>query len=178
MSPFRDAAEVFTEMLGARRSRACSYEDKILYTRRMHTVLDPFTVEVRGGVAYVGTAEPPELILIAPGGVAERAMAALRMLLIEQEVAGLLVVPSRLFPVHLDLPPAAHVVVAEDSTGGGTWGAEVAHHVHARHFADLAAPVTLVHAADTVHPHRAAPGASSARDAETIYDAMVRTVRG
>ena len=53
---------------------------------------------------------------------------------------------------HLDLPPAAHVVVAEDSTGGGTWGAEVAHHVHARHFADLAAPVTLVHAADTVIP--------------------------
>ncbi|MER7003691.1 transketolase C-terminal domain-containing protein [Dactylosporangium sp. NPDC000555] len=177
MSPFRDAAEVFAEMLAL--AQPCVFvEDKILYTRRMHSVIDPFTVEVREGVAYVGTPEPPELILIAPGGMAERAMAALRMLLIEQEIAGLLVVPSRLYPVHLDLPPVAHVVVAEDGTAGGTWGAEVAHHVHARHFADLAAPVTLVHAADTVIPTAPHLERQVLVSAATIYDAMVRTVRG
>lgn len=177
MSPFRDAAEVFAEMLAL--AQPCVFvEDKILYTRRMHTAIDPFTVEVRAGVAFVGTGEPPELILIAPGGMAERALAALRMLLIEQEIAGLLVVPSRLYPVDLDLPPVAHVVVAEDGTAGGTWGAEVAHHVHARHFADLAAPVTLVHAADTVIPAAPHLERQVLVNAETIYDALVRTVRG
>ena len=144
----------------------------------MYTVIDPFTVRVRAGVAYVGTAEPPELVLVAAGGMAERAMAALRMLLVEQEIAGLLVVPSRLYPVELDLPPVAHVVVAEDGTAGGTWGAEVAHHVHARHFKDLAVPVTLVHAADTVVPAAPHLERQVLVSAETIYDAMVRTVRG
>ena len=177
MSPFRDAAEVFAEMLAL--ARPCVFvEDKILYTRRMHAVAAPFTAEVRDGVAYVGTGERPDVVLIAPGGLAERALAALRSLLIEHEVAGLLVVPSRLYPVGLDLPPVAHVVVAEDSAAGGTWGAEVAHYVHARHFAGLAGPVTLVHAADTVVP--AAPHLERAVlvKAETIYDALVRTVRG
>ncbi|MGI5186228.1 alpha-ketoacid dehydrogenase subunit beta [Dactylosporangium sp. CA-152071] len=177
MSPFRDAAEVFAEMLAL--GQPCVFvEDKILYTRRMlPAVAAPFTGEVRDGVAYVGTGERPELVLIAPGGMAERALAALRTLLIEQEIAGLLVVPSRLYPVRLDLPPVPHVVVAEDGTAGGTWGAEVAHHVHARHFADLAAPVTLVHGADAVIP--AAPHLERhvLVSAGTIHDALVRTVR-
>lgn len=176
MSPFRDATEVFAEMLDL--AEPCVFvEDKILYTRRMHPAVEPFTVRVRDGVAYIGTGERPELILIAPGGVAERAVTALRTLLVEEEIAGLLVVPSRLYPVELDLPPVPHVVVAEDGTAGGTWGAEVARHVYARHFADLAAPVTLVHAADTVIPAAPHLERQVLVDADTIFDALVRTVR-
>ncbi|GAA3246517.1 alpha-ketoacid dehydrogenase subunit beta [Dactylosporangium siamense] len=177
MSPFRDAAEVFAEMLAL--AQPCVFvEDKILYTRRMHAVPHPFTASVRDGVAYVGTGEPPDLVLVAPGGTAGRAVAALHRLLIEDEIAGLLVVPSRLYPVSLDLPPVPHVVVAEDGTAGGTWGAEVAQHVHARHFADLAAPVTLVHAAGAVIPAAPHLEREVLVTAGTIYDAMVRTVRG
>ncbi|WP_433064950.1 alpha-ketoacid dehydrogenase subunit beta [Dactylosporangium sp. CS-033363] len=169
MTPFRDAAEVFAEMLAL--ARPCVFiEDKILYTRRMHAVPAPFSVGVRDGVAHVGTGERPAVVVVAPGGMAERALTALRTLLIEDEIAGLLVVPSRLYPVSLDLPPGVPVVVAEDGTAGGTWGAEVARHV--------AAPVTLVHAADTVVPAAPHLERQVLVSAGSIYDALVRTVRG
>ncbi|WP_174887075.1 alpha-ketoacid dehydrogenase subunit beta [Streptomyces abyssomicinicus] len=151
VSPFRDNAEVFAEML-AREEPCVLFEDKVLYTRAMDEVEPPFTLERDGGVARVGLTDEPDCVIVAGGGVAHRVLRAMRDLLLEEEIVCTLLVPSRLYPVELDLPPARHVFVVEEGTAGGTWGAEVAHVVHRRHWRQLAGPVTLIHSADSVIP--------------------------
>jgi pyruvate/2-oxoglutarate/acetoin dehydrogenase E1 component len=151
LSPFHDAAGVFTEMLEL--AEPCVFfEDKVLYTRRMFDVPAPFSCVVRDGVAHIGCDPAPDCVVIAPGGMAYRALAAMRRLLIEDELSCELLVPSRLYPFEVDVPEVGAVFVVEESTGGGTWGAEVAHRIHARQFATLRRPVTLVHSRDSVIP--------------------------
>ncbi|WP_448316674.1 alpha-ketoacid dehydrogenase subunit beta [Streptomyces sp. CO7] len=151
VSPFRDNAEVFAEML-AREEPCVLFEDKVLYTRPMGEVEPPFTLQQDGPVARIGLTDDPDCVIVAGGGVAHRVLEAMRDLLLEEEIVCTLLVPSRLYPVELDLPPARHVFVVEEGTAGGTWGAEVARVVHERHWQDLARPVTLIHSADSVIP--------------------------
>ncbi|MEU3555170.1 alpha-ketoacid dehydrogenase subunit beta [Streptomyces fragilis] len=151
VSPFRDNAEVFAEML-AREEPCVLFEDKVLYTRPMGEVEPPFTLRQDGPVARIGLTDEPDCVIVAGGGVAHRVLEAMRGLLLEEEIVCTLLVPSRLYPVELDLPPARHVFVVEEGTAGGTWGAEVARVVHERHWQDLARPVTLIHSADSVIP--------------------------
>jgi pyruvate dehydrogenase E1 component beta subunit len=151
VSPFRDNAEVLAEML-ALEEPCVLFEDKVLYTRPMDEVEPPFTLQQRGGVARIGLTDEPDCVIVAGGGVAHRVLEAMRGLLLEEEIVCTLLVPSRLYPVELDLPPTRHVFVVEESTAGGTWGAEVARVVHERHWRELARPVTLIHSADSVIP--------------------------
>ncbi len=157
VSPFRDNAGVFAEML-ARQEPCVLFEDKVLYTRPMDQVRAPFVLRPPdgSGTARVslggGSGGDPDCVVIATGGTAHRALDAMRTLLLEEEIECTLLVPSRLYPFEVDLPPTRQVFVVEEGTAGGTWGAEVAHVIHQRHWDRLARPVTLVHSADSVIP--------------------------
>ncbi|HLU73219.1 MAG TPA: transketolase C-terminal domain-containing protein [Nonomuraea sp.] len=188
VSPFDDHHELFGEML-ARGEPCLLFEDKILYTRQVFAggVADdlfrydtlPATPET-GQVTrvYLDDPEQADCVIIAPGGVTHRALAAMRTLLLEQEITCLLLVPRRLYPFDVAplaplLERAGAVVVAEESTAGGTWGAEVAQQVHSRLWGRLRRPVSLVHSAASVIPS----AAHLERDVLVQDTAIVRAVQ-
>lgn len=165
LSPFHDPADLLPGILRA-GTPAILFEDKVLYTSWLRTrgyVDGLFRYEHVGGwpgSARIRLAEDPsdpDCVLIAPGGLAERALAAMRELLVEHETGCELYVPARLHPVDVDpllkaAERAGRVLVVEDSTTGGTWGADVAHALHTRLWGRLHQPVRLLHAADSVVP--------------------------
>lgn len=158
MTPFHDAGALLTQMFAL--GRPCLlFEDKVLYTRRMYeggVVDELFRYEVDADVARIrldGVSEP-DCAIIAHGGMVHRALEAMRVLLLEDDIACELVVPARLHPLpHLPgLERARHVCVVEDGSEGGTWGAEVARVLHPLLWSTLRAPITLLNAADSVIP--------------------------
>jgi pyruvate dehydrogenase E1 component beta subunit len=161
MSPFHDNRIVLAELL-SRGEPAILFEDKVLYTRRMHcegTVDDLFRFRLVGDLAQVYVDQPDQLdcAIIAPGGLAARAISAARSLLLAEELVCQVLVPSRLYPLRLEpvlpvLASARQVCVVEEGTAGGTWGSEVAQLVHRRLWGSLRRPVRLVHSADSVIP--------------------------
>jgi pyruvate dehydrogenase E1 component beta subunit len=176
-SPFRDNAEVFAEMM--QRAEPCVlFEDKVLYTRAMYEVEPPFALRAQGAVAEVSLpGERPDCVVVAGGGVAHRVLAAMRTLLVEEDVLCTLLVPSRLYPVELELPEVDRVFVVEEGTAGGTWGAEVAHVLHTRHWSRLAGPVTLIHSADSVIPTAAHLERDVLVGAEAVHRTILETLR-
>lgn len=189
VSRFHDARAVLDEAFAAGEP-AVLFEDKVLYGRTMQaagTVDDRHEYAPAGGAAGWAHVRPRgtdacDLAVIAPGGAADRAADAARRLLDEDGVAAHVLVPARLHP--LDLDPVLHVaasagrvVVAEESTAHGAWGAEVAHRLHSRLWDVLRAPVALATSADSVIP--AAPHLERAvvLQAETIVEAA-RAVSG
>ncbi|QFY08855.1 alpha-ketoacid dehydrogenase subunit beta [Nonomuraea phyllanthi] len=179
MSPFHDNRAVLDRML-ALGEPCLLFEDKVLYTRRMYEVDELFRWDLVDDVAVVrldpggpggsgmsrGDAGPGGLeipdgdldyVLIVPGGLAHRALAAMRALLLGHDLAGVLLVPSRLYPFDPSpllpiLGRAPLVCVAEDGSAGGTWGGHVAADLHTRLWGRLRRPVRLVHSADSVIP--------------------------
>ncbi|SEK31402.1 alpha-ketoacid dehydrogenase subunit beta [Streptacidiphilus jiangxiensis] len=179
VSPFHDNADVLAEMF-AREEPCVLFEDKVLYTRPMYEVAEPFRLDVHTpGVARVFLDERPDCVVVAGGGVSHRVMAAMRSLLLEEEIVCTLLVPSRLYPVGIELPPGTRrVFVVEEGTAGGTWGAEVAHEIHRRHFADLDGPVTLIHSADSVIPTAPHLEAAVLVGADDVHRVIRETLRG
>jgi pyruvate/2-oxoglutarate/acetoin dehydrogenase E1 component len=162
LSPLHPCADLLTYALDA-GGPAVLFEDKVLYTRpviRGGTVDSLLRFELVGpapGMARVHAAVAPDCVLVAAGGTVHRVIDAMHALLLQHDVACELYVPGRLYP--MDLAPvqeavrAARVVcVVEESTAGGTWGAEVAHQIHTESFTWLRRPVRLVHSADSVIP--------------------------
>ena len=164
LSPFHDSRALLPALL-ERAYPAMLFEDKILYTRRMFAggrVDELFSYDspypdsdvVR---VTLGEAGDADCVLIAAGGMAYRALSAMRTLLLEHEVSCTLLVPSRLHPFEAGpllpaLRGARAVFVAEDGTAGGTWGDGVAQQIHSLMWDDLRRPVTSIHAADGVIP--------------------------
>lgn len=161
VSPFDDHRGLFDTML-ALGEPCLLFEDKVLYTRRVFTsgaVDGLFRYDVLGDVARVYADDPEtcDCVLIAPGGLAHRALDAMRALLLEEEVSCVLLVPRRLHPLDDALAAAlpgrtTAVVVAEDGPPGAGWGAEVAHRLHEHLWGRLRRPVRLVASADSVIP--------------------------
>ncbi|MEV0390932.1 transketolase C-terminal domain-containing protein [Nonomuraea sp. NPDC050643] len=161
LTPFHDARALIEHCLAGQKP-CLLFEDKVLYTRRMFhggVVDDLFRFELAGdgpGAARVHLegADDYDCTLIVPGGMAHRAVAAMRELLLEHDVLCELLVPARLHPLDLGglLPRGRHVCVAEDGPAGGTWGAEVAARLHPVLWDRLTRPITLVSAADSIIP--------------------------
>jgi pyruvate dehydrogenase E1 component beta subunit len=182
LSPFHDAHALLTTMF-ARQNPCVLFEDKVLYTRRIcrgGVVDDLFRFELIGGWArvYADGDVPPDCVIIAPGGLTDRALEAMRDLLIEDEITCVLLVPERLYP--LDPAPvmpvlrgAGTVVVAEDGSAGGTWGAEVSRLLHPELWASLSGPIRLVSAADSIIPTAAHLEREVLVQADTIRRAVL-----
>ncbi len=164
LSPFHDNTALLDRML-ATGEPGILFEDKVLYTQQMYEdgrVDDVFSYDFVGAedpVARVYMDAPDEFddVIIAPGGVAHRALAAMRTAFLEDEATPLLLVPSRLYPFGTEpllpmLSRARQIVVVEESTAGGTWGADFAQSVHTRLWGELRNPVRLVHSADSIIP--------------------------
>jgi pyruvate/2-oxoglutarate/acetoin dehydrogenase E1 component len=166
LTPFHDAGGVLDTLMDLGEP-SILFEDKVLYGRRMHDgepVHGLFEVDLVGPQAVARARVPamgrPDCVVIAPGGLADRALAAARTLLIADEIVCEVLVPVQLYPLDLEpllpvLAAAGRVVVAEDSTAGGTWGSELAQQVHRRLWGQLAGPVALVHAGDGPIPSAA-----------------------
>lgn len=188
LSPFHDSRDVLTEIL-ATGEPAVIFEDKVLYTQQMLSggaadELISYDI-ASSGIArvYIGDPGASDCALIVPGGMAHRAMKAMRTLLIEDEISCLLLVPSRLYPLDLEplLPMLARAeltCVVEESTSGGTWGAEIAQQVYRRLWPSLRRPVTLVHSADSVIPAAAHLEAKVLVQDTTIVHAVREALRG
>ncbi|ALE82793.1 transketolase C-terminal domain-containing protein [Pseudonocardia sp. HH130629-09] len=159
MSPFHGNLDVLTRIL--ERGEPCVFfEDKSLYPAAMCTsgaIDELFAVEPLDGAgdwARVALADgAPEdsydCLLIAPGGAALRAVRAMRELVLEDEIDCRLLVPSQLYPVEAAVVEREHidgvpVVVVEEGTAGGSWGTEVASHLHDRLWGCLPGPVWSV----------------------------------
>ncbi|EXG82725.1 alpha-ketoacid dehydrogenase subunit beta [Cryptosporangium arvum] len=164
ISPFHDCVDLFAGVL-RRGVPAVVFEDKVLYTglrRPPGTADDLFRYDLAGpwpgtAVARIAGIDTPDCVLITPGGVAERALVAMRELLISREISCELYVPARLDATALEpiLPAAARagqVVIVEDGTAGGTWAADLAHQLHTALWGQLSRPVRVVCAADRVVP--------------------------
>ena len=193
LSPFHDAAALLAHAL-ATGTPSVLFEDKILYTARRWAgglVDDVFRFRVTEppdsgpGVAVVEPpgAPEPDAVLIAPGGLAHRAVEAARGLLLDDEIGVRVLVPGRLWPVPEEElaslcggNPA--VFVLEDGTPGASWGAEVAHVLHTRLWHALRGPVTLLCAADRVIPAAAHLENEVFLSAGDIRRAVVRRVPG
>lgn len=127
VSPFHDNRVLLPQILH-RAAPAVLFEDKILYTRQ---IIEPGAVDglfvldlppEAPGFARV-CLEPGrcDCVLIAPGGVAHPALAAMKELLLEADVACQLFVLSQLYPLDLTpllatLATARRVCVVEDGT--------------------------------------------------------------
>jgi pyruvate dehydrogenase E1 component beta subunit len=164
LSPFHDGTPLLERILSLGLP-ALLFEDKVLYTQRMYR---DAIVDDLFGFELVGTADPvarvfadetsdPDCVVIAPGGVCQRALEAARLLLLGDEILCEVLVPSRLYPFALDpllpmLRRARHICIVEESTAGGTWGADVASAVYGALWGELRNPVILVSSADSVIP--------------------------
>ncbi|MEK2479630.1 alpha-ketoacid dehydrogenase subunit beta [Streptomyces noursei] len=162
ISPFHDNQALLPAIL-RRAVPALLFEDKLLYGRQMYTegVVDdllqydfpaPDVARV-----FVETPDECDCVLIAPGGVSQRAIGAVRRLLLEHEISCQLLIPARLYPLPIEallpvLRGAGSVFVAEESVAGGTWGHEVAQLVHRALWGELRHPVTLIHSQDSIIP--------------------------
>lgn len=180
MSPFRDNADVLQEIL-ERAEPAVFFEDKILYTRQMHEADPLFRVTVSDGLARADLDDRPDCVIIAPGGVAHRALQAMRALMLEEEISCRLLVPSRLYPLDVDalLPHLGDaVIVAEESSPGGTWGSEVAHQLHQRLWGRLRRPVGVVCSRDGAIPTAAHLEREALLNESEIRRAVLEALRG
>jgi pyruvate/2-oxoglutarate/acetoin dehydrogenase E1 component len=182
LSPFHDARPLLAKML-ALGEPSLLFEDKVLYTRQQFQdgrIDDLFQYDLVEDVArvYVEDPDDAEVVLIAPGGLAHRAMDAMRELLIRYEISCVLLVSTRLYPFDaealLPLPRRTRAVcVAEDGSAGGTWGSEVAARLHEHLWGRLRGPVRLVNAADRVIPAAAHLEREVLVNADTIRDAVL-----
>ncbi|WP_027343316.1 alpha-ketoacid dehydrogenase subunit beta [Hamadaea tsunoensis] len=179
LSPLHPAAAVFAEMTAA--AIPCLFvEDKSLYGERLPAgdrLDDLFSFDRLGthARAYADRSLPVDHLVLAPGGMLGRTLAAARRLLLDREENTQIVVPSRLYPLDLDpllplLTAAGRVSVVEESTAGGTWGEHVAARINAA--VRLRHPVTLVSSADSIIPAAPQLEAQVVAGADTIYAAL------
>ncbi len=168
-SAFHDGVPLLADLIN-RGGPCLLFEHKMLYPQPMHVdgvVDDVFSfdfldAEQRLARVYIGQPddEPDDevdCLVIAPGGVADRAIAAARRLLLEHELNCQVVVPAQLFPFNpaplLPLATGARAVcVVEESTAGGTWGEFLAQRLYERMWGSLRRPVRLVCSGASVIP--------------------------
>ncbi|KAA9381331.1 transketolase [Microbispora cellulosiformans] len=162
LSPFHDPYGLLAHALD--HGPALLFEDKVLYTRRAYAdgvVDEHFRSSLTGDAAGWAHVTPvdgaaPDVVLLCPGGVAHRALAAAHLLR-ERGVTAHLLVPGRLYPLDIEpvlplLERPALVAVAEESTAGGTWGSDIAALVYERLWPRLRAPVLRLSSADSIIP--------------------------
>lgn len=135
---------------------AVFFEDKVLYTQRpcgQHEDDEIFEFSQLGGSSGWARArladERPDWVLIAPGGMVRRALAAMRRAILEHEVVSSLLTPSQLFPLDFgpvlpSLSAASRILVLDDGPAGGGWPVLAADSIHRLLWNDLDCPVDVL----------------------------------
>lgn len=161
-------------------------EDKTLYTERSWTegeIDDVFSLRLVGPAPGIGLlsarAGTPDCVIVCGGSTAHRSLAAARRLLLDEDILCDVLVVAQVHPLDTAtvaelIPLHGRVVVVEESTAGGTWGAEVAHELHSRLWGRLARPVALCHS-----DARVIPAARHLEDEVLVDESrIVRAVQG
>jgi pyruvate/2-oxoglutarate/acetoin dehydrogenase E1 component len=163
LSPLHPVASGLRHVL-SQGEPAILFENKVLYTQPQfgHDPADDiFTCEpiadADGWTRVSAEDGDPDWVIIAPGGVARRALAAARAALIHDELTCTLLTPFRLCPVDIEpvlpvLRGAGRVLIAEDGMAGGGWAEQVALLIHQRLWGELRAPVRILQARRAVIP--------------------------
>ncbi len=163
------------------------FENKILYTQPQlgpGPVDDLFQVDFLDAAGLMARAciEPDpagKVLLLAPGGMFHACLKAARQLFLEQEIEVQIVVPLQLYPFPAEslrelLPQYRAIHVVEESTAGGTWGAEVTATIQKIFAGNFPRPIHLIHSLDSIIP--------SARHLESEVlvqpDTIVKAVSG
>ncbi len=195
LSAFHDAAAVLGAALRL-GTPAVVFEDKVLYGQRVYAdglagESRRFTMTGDGlGWAVITPRDDarragrgPDLVMIAPGGLADRVIAAAERLRAEHGIEVDTLVPAQLYPLDLDpvvplLASAGRVGVVEESTTGGTWGAEVASLLYDRMWQELRQPVLRISSADSVIPAASHLERTVLVDSDLIRARVLAAVRG
>jgi pyruvate/2-oxoglutarate/acetoin dehydrogenase E1 component/pyruvate/2-oxoglutarate dehydrogenase complex dihydrolipoamide acyltransferase (E2) component len=163
LSPFHDAEQMLTEIFETKRP-AILFEPKALYPERVYRagkIDELFSYEFLSGTEWVHAfpagGQSQRVALFAAGGMVSRSLAAGRILAEQDGIGVHILVPSRLYPVRINaimdlLSDMTAVCVAEESSAGGTWGNEVARHVHDLVWGKLAQPTLTISSRDCVIP--------------------------
>jgi pyruvate/2-oxoglutarate/acetoin dehydrogenase E1 component len=187
VSPFHDSTALLDRLLAAGEPRML-FENKVLYTERTYSdgvVDDLFSYDFpasQDGYARVFVEDPEaaDVVVIAPGGLTSRVLAAARQLLLRHEIVCQVIVPVQLYPFDVrSLPPvlarAGRVVVVEEGTAGGGWGAEVAAALYPLLWGRLSRPIQLVTSRDAVIPAARHLENEVCVQTETVYRAVLET---
>ncbi|HET8847113.1 MAG TPA: transketolase C-terminal domain-containing protein [Ktedonobacteraceae bacterium] len=166
LSPFHENEPLLSKLTNLGHP-VILFEDKVLYTQRMYSpgILDEyFHCEALDSVqdfvrVSLNDSDPTQAdcTIIAPGGMVSRCLQAMRELFLNLEITTQLLVPSQLYPCHIQdialyLQGSKHIVVAEESVGGGTWGNEIAQQIYTHLWSSLHHPVQLIHSKESVIP--------------------------
>lgn len=164
LSPFHDCGALL-ERLVNQGAPSMLFEDKVLYTQPVYRdgrIDDLFGFRMLGPQAEFACAAPTEFpardcLVIAPGGMVGRCLAAARQVLLEAEIGVQIAVPAQLYPFPLEplceqIAAAEHVLVVEEGVAGGTWGCEVAEAIYSRMWGELRHKIRLVHSRPCVIP--------------------------
>jgi len=163
-SAFHSARDVLAHMLDL--GLPCVYfEEKVLYPQPLaadgsdHGFFQRRTVgEAPGTVEFTsGAPEDADCVLICPGGMAGQVLGAAEQLLLRDEVATAVYVPSRLHPFDLDavaqtVSSVGRVCVVDQGSAGGTWAEAVAHRLHTELWGSLKQPVRVVNSLASAIP--------------------------
>jgi pyruvate dehydrogenase E1 component beta subunit len=172
LSPFHEPLPMLRAMLGGGRP-AVLFEDKVLYGRPMGV---PGLFRLDGDTVVIDGAPCDDYLVVAPGGLAHRALEAMEELLMRHELCGALHVPTRIYPwdpAPVLRHPARRILVVEDGPPGASWGTEVAYRLRGS-----GRPVTVLHAADTVVPTAAHLERAVLVQASTIVGAVRSEAEG
>lgn len=160
LSAFHDPHQMLRRAL-ERGEPAVVFEPKLLYGARGGTAGDELlehTLIGDGDWAHLSprAARGPEVVLITTGGSADLTIEAAKVL-VRSGAAPHVLVPGQIYPLRLDpvlstLRRATVILTVEESTAGGTWGAEVAAAIHHRLRGEIRQPVINVHSRDSVIP--------------------------
>lgn len=166
VSPFHEPRVLLERLLDLGQP-VILFEDKRLYGQRVFRdgiIDDVFGYAPVGDGDWMRVAargeEAVDIVLVAPGGLVHRTIEAARTLLLEHELLPQILTPATLYPLDptpvLDaIGACGRVAIIEDSSAGGTWGAEVASQCIRQAWRGLAAPIALVHAPDSIIPSAA-----------------------
>ncbi len=161
ISPLHDNRKLVPRVLGGGRP-AILFESKTLYAHPQitgSTIDELFCLEFLDAESLIVRAcidAASQAAIITTGGMFPACLQAARRLFFEEEIEVQIIVPYQLYPfpacsLESALAGNRAVYVVEESSAGGTWGAEVAATL-ARDLPALRRPVRLLHSADSVIP--------------------------
>ena len=184
LSPMHPVQPVLKQILD-RGQPAIFFEDKVLYTQKScgeDEDDDLFDFSQPGGDSGWAQARlgdgPPDWVLVAPGGVVRRALAAMRRALLECEIVSTLVTPSQLFPLDISpvlpsLAAARKILILDDGPAGGGWPVLAADAIHRQLWNSLPAPVGVLQPGCLVVPAARHLEERVLLQESTIYTAMM-----
>ena len=164
LTPFHDNKLVFKRMLGEHMP-CVFFEEKSLYSHKQYKkgdADDGFKVSYRGpddnwAVVSIDGGERADVAILCHGGLSKMCLDAARSLLMEDEIESKMLIPSKLYPGSIEdimeeCRTAGRLLIAEESTGGNTWGDGVVGRICANYHGTLPVKIGLLHSDDSIIP--------------------------